>query len=571
MAKSLQAPVRPRVPVSARKRLRGGFLFFLATAALAGGAWATTDGGVARLTETLRTELPADGPAVTILATRHGETIFQWASGLADRDASRAATLGTPFRIGSVSKQFVAAAILRLADQGRLSVDDPLTKFFPGYPGGENLPLRLLLTHRSGLANFTAKPDFMNRVTQPIAPAELIAWFRDDPPDFPPDARCAYSNTNYFLLGEIVAKVSGQSLDDFLREQFFTPLGLKSTGVFRNSDPPAGSARGYSYREEKLVPATDWDMSWAGGAGALFSTAGDLCLWTEALHGGRVLSPASLRAMRTFPESSDDASGTDRYGFGLYRSEIGGLPVIEHNGGLDGFLSRLAWFPEQKLAIAVLGNAMPPPPRAAPAQIMSRVARAVLEDEISQNAPKLDPAVNPATFREFAGRYDYHTAVMDITVENDRIFARLTGQKRFEIFPSGPDAFFFKVAEAQLAFVRDAEGKVVAVRHTQNDSTFRAARVEEKAVLSEAELESLTGKYQYGLLAVMTVTRDGSQLFAQLGDQPKFPIFAESKVKFAWHVVRAEVVFQRDEKGAVLGATHTQNGSSFFAPKIDHE
>ncbi len=533
---------------------------------LAGPSWTAGDG--AKLEEMLNPLLPADGEAVVIQSNREGTTIYQRASGLADRETGRAATMDTPFRIGSVSKQFTAAAVLRLAEQGRLSLDDPLTKFFPEFPRGEKVTLRHLLTHRSGLANYTSKPEFPSRVTRPIAPAELIAWFRDDPPDFAPGEKFAYSNTNYFLLAEIVAQVSGQAFDQFLRDEFFRPLGLKSTGVFRNSDPPPGVAKGYSYDAGKFTPATDWDMSWAGGAGALFSTVGDLCLWTEALHGGRVLQPGSLQAMCTFPEDPDPEDGVGAYGFGLYRSEIGGLPVIEHNGGLDGFLSRLAWFPDQKLAIAVLGNAMPPPPQVVPAYLLSQVAHAVLRDEISQTAPTMDPTVDPATFGPFAGRYDYRSGIMEVTVENGRIFAQLTGQQRYEIFPSGPDAFFFKVVDARMNFVSDPDGKVVAVRHTQNDATFRAARLDDKAPLSNVSLDGLPGKYQYGPLAVLTVTKDGNQLYAQLSGQPKFPIFPESATRFVWKVAKAAIEFQRDDKGNVLGGTHTQNGATFFAPKI---
>lgn len=535
---------------------------------LGGAAWAAAEEDWQKLGESLGKVLPAEGEGVVILAARGGKTIYQRASGLADRETARAVEMDTPFRIGSVTKQFTAAAILRLAEQGRLSMDDPLAKFFPDYPNGAKITLRHLLTHRSGLANYTSKPEFLSRVTRSVSPAEVIAWFRDDPPDFAPGEKFAYSNTNYFLLAEIVAKVSGRSFDQFLREEFFALLGLKSTGVFRNSDPPPGAAKGYSYDEGKLVPATDWDMNWAGGAGALYSTAGDLCRWTEALHGGRVLKPGSLQAMLAFPESADDEEGISRYGFGLYHSEIGGLPVIEHNGGLHGFLSRVVWFPRQNLAIAVLGNAMPPPPEAAPARILTQVARGVLGDEIQTIVPQMDPTVDPATYGQFVGCYDLAGGVQEITVENDRIFARYTGQKRFEVFPSGPDEFFFKVAEARMQFLRDSDGRVIALRHTQNDMTTRAARIEEKVAVPDAELESLTGKYQYGPLAVMTVTKDGRQLYAQLTGQPKFPIFAETATKFVWRVVKARIEFQRDDKGAVLGGTHTQNGVSFFAPKI---
>lgn len=520
--------------------------------------------------EDLAKLLPPDGEGVAIQATQGGKVLFRQAFGLADREAGRHTTPDTIFRIGSVSKQFTAAAILRLAEEGKLSLDDTLTKYFPGWPNGDAITLRHLLNHRSGLANYTSRPGFMNRVTEPVAPADLIASFRDDPPDFAPGSGFAYSNSGYFLLGEIVAQVSGSSFEDYLRTVFFEPLGLRSTGVFRNDAPPPGAGRGYSFFDEKLVPAVDWDMSRAGGAGALYSTVGDLCLWTEALHGGKVLKPESLALMLAVQAEGDEANGLGQYGMGLYHSTMGGLPVIEHSGGLHGFGSRLAWFPDQQLAIAVLGNALPPPPDGAPAGLLPRVARALLGEAMKKNEPRVDPTIDPATFAQFVGRYDYGSQIQEITVENGRIFGRLTGQKRYEIFPSGPDAFFYKVVDARMQFLRDGEGAVVAVRHQQNGGSFRADRIEESAV-PESELEKMVGRYQYGPLSVLTISRDGRQLFAQLTGQPKVPIFPETAAKFVWRIVPASVEFQRSPEGGVMGVLHTQNGMKFFAPKLVEE
>jgi CubicO group peptidase (beta-lactamase class C family) len=536
--------------------------------ALVGATSADADGKKEAGLEGLSKLLPSDGEGVAIQATQAGKVLFREAFGLADREAGQLATPDTIFRIGSVSKQFTAVAILRLAEEGKLSLDDPLTKYFPGWPQGDAILLRHLLNHRSGLANYTSKPDFMNRVTEPVAPADLIASFRDDPPDFPPGSKFAYCNTGYFLLGEIVARVSGLSFGDYLRTAFFEPLGMRSTGVFRNDAPPPGAAKGYSFSDDSFVPAVDWDMSRAGGAGALYSTVGDLCLWTEALHGGKVLKPESLALMLAVPTEGDEADGVGQYGMGLYHSTMGGLPVIEHSGGLHGFASRLSWFPDQKLVVAVLANALPPPPDGAPAGLVARVARALLGEAMKKKEPRVDPTIDPATFAHYVGRYDYRSQVQEISVENGRIFGRLTGQKRYEIFPSGPDAFFYKVVDAQMQFLRNPEGVVVAVRHQQNGVSFRADRIEETVVVPESDLEKMVGRYQYGPLSVLTISRDGLQLFAQLSGQPKVPIFAETTAKFVWRIVPASVEFQRNPEGEVSGVLHTQNGMKFFAPKL---
>jgi CubicO group peptidase (beta-lactamase class C family) len=526
---------------------------------------------VTGLESILAQRLPADGPGEVVLVARDGKILFDHGYGLADRDKQMPATPETRFRIGSVTKQFTAAAILHLQQEGKLSLDDPLSKYFPNYPGGDKITLRHLLTHTSGLHNYTAHPDFLARVVRPIAPADLVAWFQDDAPDFPPGEQFSYCNTGYVLLGQIVEKVSGLTLGGYLQKQFFDPLGMHDTGIWLNATPPDHAAKGYSFiGKQQLQPALDWDMSWAGGAGALYSTVGDLWRWTEALQGGRVLSPEGLQDMTTEATVSKKETLTLHYGMGLYRSEIEWLPAIGHNGGLNGYLSEVMWFPEEKVTVVVLSNAMPAPPGTSPEAVVPVVVRAFLAPEIAARAPRVDPAIDPKTYSDYVGRYDYKSGIQEITTDNGHIFAQLTGQYKFEVFPSGPDAFFFKVVAARMVFQRDKSGAVTGIIHTQNGMTFTAPKLSEKdaPVLSTAALDAFIGQYQYGPTAVLTVTRRGDQLYAQLTGQPEAPIFPKSDHEFSWRIVPASVEFVRGSDGKISGAIHHQNGITFSAPKL---
>lgn len=527
------------------------------------------DAQAAALESSLTRRLPADGPGVVVLVARDGKLLFSHGYGLADRDMHIPATPETRFRIASVTKQFTAAAILHLAGEGRLSIDDLLAKYFPRYPGGDKITLRHLLTHTSGLHNYTSHPDFFARVTQPIAPADLVAWFQDDPPDFAPGEQFSYCNTGYVLLGQIVEKVSGLALGDYLQKQFFGPLGLHDTGLWHNATPPDHAAKGYSFLGKQLEPAIDWDMSWTGSAGGLYSTVGDLWRWTEALQGGRVLSPEGLREMITEITVPKKETLLFPYGMGLYHSEIGGLPIVGHDGGFNGFLSKVMWFPEQKMTIAVLGNAMPSPPGQTPADLLPLAARAFLGPEMEARAPKIDPTIHPGSYVDYAGSYDYGDAIQEISVEDGHLFAQLTGQDRYEIFPSGRDAFFFKIVEASLRFQRNASGKVMAVTHTQNGETFTTPLMLEKiALLPNETLDAIAGQYQYGPAVVMTVTRRGNQLYAQLTGQAEAPIFPKSDREFFWKIVPARVDFVSGKDGKIIRAIHHQNGTTFSAPKL---
>ena len=506
---------------------------------------------------------------VAVLVARDGKIVFQGGFGLADLAKKTPITPETKFRIGSISKQFTAAAVLRLAEQGKLAISDPLAKYFPGFPHGRETTLRHLLTHTSGLHSYTDKPEFLGRVTKAIEPGKLIAWFQDDPPDFAPGAGFHYNNSAYFLLGEIVAKVSGKPLGDYLRDEFFTPLGLKDTGIYVNSTPPSGMATGYSFTDGKLAPALDWDMSWAGGAGALYSTVGDLFRWNEALFGGRVVNADSFKAATTPVELPANVDGM-KYGYGLVMFEVKGLPAIGHGGGLNGWSSDLLRVPAQHCTIVILANALPPPPGLAPGVISRALAEKVLADE-SQKLPQPaeDSSVNPKSFTDYVGRFDYQGAVMTISVDGDALYSQLTGQQKFRIFPKARDEFFWKVTDAQVVFLRNEKGEVIAARHTQNGNTFRAPKIAADAVkLTSEQLDAFVGQYQYGPGVVMTIKRDGDQLMAQLTGQPAFPIFPKSATEFEWRVVAAKLEFVKGKAGKVTKAMHHQNGTTIDAAKI---
>jgi len=517
----------------------------------------------------LRQAAESSGAGVAVLVARDGKIVLQEGFGYADRQAGTKVTPQTRFRIGSVTKQFTAAAILRLAEQGKLELTDRLSTWFPGFAHGGAITLRHLLTHTSGLHSYTDRPEFLERVTAPIAPDKLIEWFRDDPADFEPGQGFRYSNSAYFLLGEIVARAAGKPYGEYLRAEFFEPLGMRDTGVYANAAPPPHMAAGHEYAEGRLVPALDWDMSWAGGAGALYSTTGDLFRWTEALFAGRVLGAESLAAAITPVELP---SGTDgmRYGYGLALSEIRRLRAIGHGGGLNGWGSDLLRLPDQRCTIVVLVNALPPPPGFAAAEISRALVDEYLAEDIAALPAPAEYAADPRTFGAFAGRYDYQSAVLTVTVEGEGLFAQLTGQPKFRIFPRAADEFFWKVADAAVTFVRDKEGRVVAARHTQGGNTFTAARLPDAGVtLTPAQLDAFVGRYDYGSGTVLEVTRDGTQLLAQLTGQPRFPLFPRSDTEFEWRVVPASVRFVRGEAGPVVKAVHTQGGASFEAPRIE--
>ncbi len=533
-----------------------------------------------------------DSHGVVVLCGREGKTIIYRGFGFSNIEQKLAVVTAAPvgtsnpppngdysktpaavitkFRIGSITKQFTAAAILKLAEAGKLSLTDPLAKYFPDIPNAKDIPLHQLLTHTSGIHSFTDRPDFLQQVTQPTTPAKLIKSMQDDTPDFAPGKGFHYNNSAYFLAGEIVAKVSGKPFGTYLQETFFDPLNMICTGIYDNAKPPFGAANGYEVTDGVAKPALEWDMSWAGGAGALYSTAADLFRWAEALHNGKVLSPKSYKAMTTPVTLPEGVEGM-RYGYGLVMGELGGLPIIDHGGGLNGWSSDLLYFPAQRTTIVVLANALPTIKGLEPSGIAQTIGKNVLAEEIKKiPPPTIDTTVDPKTYAPLVGRYDYKTAILTVTVEDDKLYAQLTGQEKYELFPSAPREFFWKITDAKVKFLANDKGEITAAQHTQNGTTFNAARLPatDEMKLTDAELDAILGDYTYSPAMTLTVTRKDHQIFAKMTNQPEVPIFPKSATKYEWKIVPASIEFIKDTEGKVTKAIHHQGGQNLEAPKV---
>jgi CubicO group peptidase (beta-lactamase class C family) len=329
-------------------------------------------------------------PGAAVLVAQNGRIRYQNGYGYADIGNRVRITPDTKFRIGSVTKQFTAAAILKLQEDGKLRIDDKLSQYYPDFPRGDEITLYHLLTHTSGLANYTNKPDFLKKVMTEATPTEIVESIKKDKPDFPPGEKWEYCNSNYFLLGCIVEKVSGQSLETFFQETFFDPLGMKNTGIHHWNRILDREATGYSYVGGKVQRSLDWDMSWAGGAGALYSTVGDLSRWNDALFHGKVLEPASLEAAFTPARLKDGTiapAAGQGYGFGWIIGNLRGLRWIAHDGGLHGFVSYLMQLPDQEFTVAVLANNDPPIPELAVSEFARRIAQIYLYEKMEPQAP----------------------------------------------------------------------------------------------------------------------------------------------------------------------------------------
>jgi CubicO group peptidase (beta-lactamase class C family) len=338
-----------------------------AAKAAAPGPWAEVD----RLAQKI-----VDGklsPGVSICVTRRGKTIYDRCAGLANIETQTPMTARSVSRIGSITKQFTATAILLLAEDGKLSIDHALSVYLPEFPRAKDLPLRRILSHTAGLGNYTEMPpgQFLKDIRPDRNTTELVAWMAASPnlQHSEPGTVWRYSNTGYVLLGAVVERASGKGYGEFLSERIFKPLGLADTALDHNTDVVPRRAEGYSIdvrAPSGFDNAAFISMTAPGGAGALRSTCADLCAWHGALFGGKVLKPDSLKAMTTpavlnngqLPTGPGPGGKptTIRYGFGIGVEEIAGRNAIGHNGGIPGFSSQLSTLPDEGVSLSVIRN-----------------------------------------------------------------------------------------------------------------------------------------------------------------------------------------------------------------------
>jgi D-alanyl-D-alanine carboxypeptidase len=320
---------------------------------------AQPDGALSRKFDSIATANLAQDRAVgaVVAVVKDNEVLFFKPYGKFDVEANVPMRPDAIFGIGSITKQFTAAAILRLRDQGKLSLDDDLTKWLPDFPArGNKVPLHRLLDHTSGIPDVTTRPGFGQIVRNATAPREaMYEAIKRYPFDFPTGTAQIYSNSAYWLLYLVIEKASGMSYGRYLETELFAPLGMQSTSLCLSIENVPRRAPGYRVRNGKIRRMPLNVTSAYLGSGALCSSAGDMVTWLNALHGGKVLSPASYAEMIA-PATLLDGTPT-RYATGLeVRRDPRGNHYLGHSGELPGYAARANWYPEARMAIVVLMN-----------------------------------------------------------------------------------------------------------------------------------------------------------------------------------------------------------------------
>ena len=405
---------------------------------------------VARMDQVIRASSDADAFSGAVLVARDGRILLDQGYGLANREWNIPNDGDVKFRLGSLSKQFTAVAIMLLNQQGKLDLDAPIKTWLPDAPAAwDAITPRHLLSHTAGVPNFTAFSDFEAQKTRPATMSQLIARFRDRPLDFAPGSRFAYSNSGYVLLSAIIEAASGQTYADFVAANLFQPLGMSDSGYDRHDVILPRRASGYAPGADGVVNADYVDMSIPTGAGALYSTTHDLLKWEQGLFGGRLLNAQSMTALTTPVRNG--------YAMGLMVSEADGKRLVWHNGAIEGFNTYMAYDPGDRTAVIVLGNLN----GEAPGKLGAALVTLARGGTVTLPSERRAVALSPEVLKAYEGVYNLApTFALTISVVDGKLMAQATGQPAFALTAEAEDAFYLTAVDAQITFTRNAAGAV---------------------------------------------------------------------------------------------------------------
>lgn len=516
------------------------------------------------------TQRVAEGDCVGIVVgvvDAQGTSYFS--RGRFSRDGDRPVSEDTIFEIGSITKAFTAVLLADMVKRNLVALDDPVQKYLPSLAympshGDKHITLGNLATHRSGLPrlpdDFEAKDmenpyvDYTDkRMLQFLAGHELS---RDI------GAKYEYSNLGVGLLGYALSRHAGKSFEQLVIDRISEPLGLKDTRITLSDEQRSRLAQGHVAGR----PAKNWDFDALAGAGALRSTARDML---------RFLS-ANLGLAETRLSNALQATHRDRFETGQPELSVAlgwhvwtkyGTTIIWHNGGTGGYHSFCGFIPQKGLGVVVLTNS---------SEDIDDIGLHVLDPKFELKAVRKTTPVQGAMLDDYSGYYELQPGVVfHITREGNQLFAQLTGQDKYPVYPESDTKFFYKVVDAQLTFVRGGDGKVEhLVLHQNGDHkakklTDYKPSVHVEVPVDVAILAQYVGKYELTPGVQFDVILDSGQLKIRLANQPRFPVYPESETKFFYKAVDAQITFVKDESGRVTGLILHQGGLDQSAKKAE--
>ena len=529
----------------------------------------------------------------SVLVVENGKVIFKKGYGLANMEWNIPNTPDTKFRLGSLTKQFTAMLIMQLVEHGKLKLESKITDYLTDYSkaAGDKITIHHLLTHTSGIPNYTYLPAYKTLNRNRYKPADFLKQFSDLPLEFEPGSAFAYSNSGYFLLGAIIEKVTGKTYEKVLQENIFTPLQMNNTGYDMFFKILPKRATGYDIWNLQYENAPYLDMSIPYAAGSLYSTVEDLALWDQALYSEKLLS-ASSKAIMFTPYKSDYA-----YGWGVYKTQIAQLKdsveAMGHQGGVNGFNTSLIRIPKNKHLVVLLNNTGGTNLGAMQNNILK-----ILYDQ-PFDLPKISVAyvlgktlvtTSPANalkrYAEIKKQPAYYLNEGEINGLGYGMIA--TGKIReaiavfnlnvieypqsFNVWDSRGEAFMLngEKTKAIMDYKKSLELDPFSMNAIKklNELGEKVPDPKEAPVESKV-LDTYVGKYELNPSFVISITKEAERLYAQATGQPRVELYAESEIKFFMKAIDGKILFVKNEQGSPEKLILFQDGREMTGKRIN--
>jgi CubicO group peptidase (beta-lactamase class C family) len=527
------------------------------------------------------------------LVADNGKVIYKKGFGLANMEWNIPNEPDTKFRLGSITKQFTATLILQLVEQGKIKLDGKVSDYLPDYrkDTGAKMTIHHLLSHTSGVPNYTASPGFFENVSRnPFKVDAFVKQYASGDLEFEPGAKFNYSNSGYFLLGAIIEKVTGKPYEQVLKENILDPVGMKNTGYDHFGTILNKRATGYVKTQAGYENAPYLDMTIPYAAGSLYSTVEDLFLWDQALYGEKVLTAASKELM--FKPNLENYG----YGFGIRKASLGPnkmvVPVIEHNGGINGFSTTIVRLVGDKRLIVLLDNTSQGRYLDGMALAITNIlydqpyesAKQSIADTLLKTVVDKDVASAIKQYRELketqAKEYDFNEG--ELNTLGYRLLQMKKVAEAIEIFKLNVEAYpggfnpYDSLAEAymthgdkELSITNYKKSLELNPKNTNATRTLAVLTGDQKVTTPDPKLyEAYAGDYELAPNFIFTISVEEGKLMGQPTGQPKAELYPSSATEFFLRVVDAQVTFVKNDQGQVTQLILHQNGRNMPAKKI---
>jgi CubicO group peptidase (beta-lactamase class C family) len=383
-----------------------------------------------------------------------GSMVLQYAMGLKDAGTSEPLRPDTRFPILSITKTMTATAVLKLQEERKLSVRDRLSKYFADFPNGNKITLHHLLTHTSGIHNYSDYVGIEDSMITyyPMAKERILNQITSQPPDFPPGKGYSYNNSGYYLLGLIIEKVTGKPYESVIREMIFQPLNMHDSGFDFIHLPDLMKAKGYQVFDAKeVVPYKPFDSTYAYAAGSVYSTIGDLYKWARAISSAQILSGKSWELAFT-PK-------TNGYGYGWMTGQFFGNRYVRHSGGYPGYMSELIYYPDKDITIIILNNFGNYDESLWP--VVMGLSCILFDRPYDDWKLRKEIQVDATALARYAGIYRLDKRRnINIRLDGDHLVTEIPGLAPMKLYPEGEDVFFLNNFNTEYRFLSDSNGRV---------------------------------------------------------------------------------------------------------------